>query len=216
MPDKVTIQVDLTEFHQAMREYVAEARLTVAEAVNKQAIELAFNANRETKRAQAASIPAVSTGLFHALASARPGSGSAEFQRVAIGAQRKLKKKFGGRVVKGSGNLSKAADFLRSRRTGGVNYSKSLWLRIASQLGANVTKLKRKSSKINNTSAKRAKESGSFDKPVAEFTISGVEKRHVERLLQPALESAVPKTIKSMQDYVSRKLRERAAARSGK
>lgn len=223
MADKVTIQVDLTEFNQAMREYVAASKMTVAEAVNKKAADLCFYAADNTDVAPQQRMRALPMGLFHALAAAKPGGkGSANFHAAAEAAQERISKKLGsGPFVKGKKN-EQAARAIKNLRVRASNYSRAIWYKLAAQIKAQTSaeiKGKRgpaKQNKIKNTSAKAAQESGFTDKPYAVLDITGITEDHSRDVMEKALRRAIPELVADMRTYINRKLSGIASDYSGK
>jgi len=192
------MKVDLTEFNAAMRNYVKETKMTVAEAVDKKAIDLAFKANQESKRADKGTIQPKGSQLYHVLA--------------ATGATRH------GKSVKGKGN-KKIADKIASGRTSAVNYNKAIWLKLAADLGAAVKRLAKRSAKMDHVTGTKSKKGGVTDKPFALLEIGGlkgVEAKNMREQLEPALKRAMTTVIKDMRVYIERKIAERAKKYSGR
>lgn len=219
---KVEIRVDLREFTQALQLYVEESRLEVADAVNKKAGDVAIMAAKRAKKAQKGAFPPLSSGIYNALAAADSNKYGGSFGDGAFVAQEKLKKRFGGRVVKGQGN-AKAAKYLYNRRAGAIGYSKSIFLRLATQIGKAVRGVKvgkrvgaLKSKHGEITQAKPAELTKWNDKPFATLEIFGIDKDHAKQEIEPALQGGVDDAVKDMRVYLNKKMRERARARSGR
>jgi len=182
--DKVTASVDTREFMAALREYEKESSRDVATVVRSAAIDVAFKANQSAKAAKKGSIPTVKTGLYNALA-AKAG------------------------FPKGKGN-QKEAQRLYNRRISAIKYSKSLFLKMAQDLGAKVSALRKK---IENASAA---DKSTILIPKFELTIEGVEMDHANQVLSKALQEGVDKSAAKMRKRVLDKISKRAQAHSGK
>jgi hypothetical protein len=160
--------------------------------VNKKAGDVAFFAARRTKSAKKADIMPYESGMFNAYAA----SGHTKF----------------GKKVKGEGN-ARLAKYIRSRRVLAINYSKSLFLNLANQLGKQVKGLKGANTKAKKLGdkygeAEAAKPSKMNDKPFAVLTIKGADDSHAQ-MLQTAMQGGVDDAAKDMGDYVARKMQER-------
>ena len=187
------ITVNIVEFNHMLKQYIAESRLDVGEAVNKKAGDVAFFAARNTKAAKRADIMPYESGMFNAYAA----SGHTKY----------------GTKVKGEGN-ARLAKFIRSRRVVAINYSKSLWLNLAQQLGKQVKGLKTASGKAADLGSKygkadAAKPSSINDKPFAVLTIKGADDDHAKNILRPAMQGAIDDAAADLGKYVLRKMQER-------
>ena len=194
MADKVRLKVDLREFQKAMREYIVLSEKTVADAVNDKAGDVAFNSIKHLPKFDRSKIPPLESGLFNAIAAGNvPKFGASRF----------------GVAVKGKGN-AKIAKKIRNARIGGGNYSKSLFLKLASEVGKKVRMLKKKP---GNATGKKAVKSKT---PTAYLEITGVDQEHADKVLTPALEKGIAATVKDMRVYIERKLAKIAKAKSGR
>ena len=218
MADQVKVTVDLTEFNTAIKEYIFHSKMEVSEAVNKKAGDIALFAAKRAKKATKGGYPPFSSGLYNALVAADPKKSSGSFSEGAKMAQHRIRNKFPGQTVKGKGN-EKAAKYLFSRRTGSIGYSKALFIKLAKDLGKTVTGVrvsKKKEASIDNATGKKAKVSGTFDKPFATLEIQGVEQDHASNEIEPALQAGVDDAVKDMAKYINRKLRQLARKHSGR
>jgi len=201
MADNVRMDVDLSEFSQALREYLTYSKLDVAEAVNKKAGDVAFSAVKHIK-----------SGSEVTKEIRRLGKGSRLFHALATG-KTKLGESTKGAAVKGKGN-KKVADAIFASRVRHGNYSRALFLYLASKFGKKVSKLK-KTNRIENAKATKAPASGKFDKPQAVLEIIGVESSH-EPLLSRAMQKGIDAQVEDMRRYINRKISERARKHSGR
>lgn len=189
------MKVDLTDFNAALKAYVKESKMEIAEAVDKKAIDIAFRANKETKKANRGSIQPKGSQIYYVLA--------------ATGATRQ------GKSVKGKGN-KKTADKIASRRFAAINYNKSLWLKLASDLGATVKSLTKKASKLTHAKGTKSKKGGATDKPFAVLEINRLESDNVAEQMAPSLKKAVAASVEDMKTYIARKIAERSKKYSGR
>jgi hypothetical protein len=223
MANSVSVTVDLTEFTKALKEYAAVSRRTVSESVNKKARDFCFNAAEHTDVSAENGIRDVGYSLFHALAAAKPGGkGSSDFKDAAEKAQERISARFGkGPFPKGSKNRQ-AANAIQRLRLRARRYSQALWYKLVDQLRSQTSEAKggkrgpAKKSKIKNTTAKAAIQSGKFDRPQAVLEIVGVETEHVQRVLQEAANLGMRDTILDMRDYINLKLGKVAGDYSGR
>lgn len=201
MADQIQVDLDLSEFTAALRQYVVESRLEVQDAVNKKAGDVAFAATKHLPKREKTlgEINRFGKGnkLFHSLATGKTKSGISTK----------------GAAVKGKGN-KKIADAIFASRKRHVSYSSSLFLYLAQKFGKKVRALK-KMNNIDNAAATLARRSGQFDKPEAVLEIIGVESTH-EPLLMDAMQKGLSSQVADMQKYIERKIAERAKAHSGR
>ena len=193
MADKVRLKVDLREFQKAMREYIVLSEKTVADAVNDKAGDVAFKSIKHLPKFDKTRVPLYESGLFNAIATGKTKFGVTRF----------------GSLVKGKGN-EKIAKKIRNSRLGGGNYSKSLFLKMAWEVGKKVSMLKKKP---DNATGKKAVKSKI---PTAYLEITGVDQEHADKVLTPALEKGIADTVKDMRVYIERKLAKIAKAKSGR
>ena len=192
------IKVDITEFNRALKDYVLESKMDIGDAVNKQAIKVAFYANKKSSKANDGTIPPKGSRLYYALAA----SGENKY----------------GKAVKGKG-IGKIARKIASRRFSAVSYNKAMWLKLAIDLGAQVGKASKRMMKMEHVQGAKAQTNGRTDKPFATLIIGGlkgIEADNMREHIAPALQSAVILAAKDMQVYINRKLRERGARYSGR
>ena len=218
MADQIKVTVDLTEFNTAIKEYIFHSKMEISEAVNKKAGDIALFAAKRAKKATRGSYPPLSSGLYNALVAADPKKSSGPFAKAAEEAQHRIRKKFSGPIPRGKRN-AKAAAYLFSRRSQSAGYSKALFVKLANDLGKAVTGVrvsKKKQASIDNATGKKAKVSGTFDKPFAVLEIKGVEQDHANNEIEPALQAGVNDAVKDMGKYINRKLRELARKHSGR
>lgn len=108
--DRIELRIDDKEFMRALRDIIEMSSKEMPEVINRTAIDVCFQANKNTKRADKGSIDALKgTKLVHALAT-RAGA------------------------VKGQGNKRKANRIVSARKAA-VGYGKAIWLKMASDLG---------------------------------------------------------------------------------
>jgi phosphoglycolate phosphatase-like HAD superfamily hydrolase len=198
--DKISIDVDLKEFSDAMREYLKYSSLDVAEAVNKKAGDVAFSATRAAsvshkKPERKLNKIGKESRLWHALATGK----------TKLGTSKK------GAAVKGKGNAD-VAEAIWASRLRHIHYSKSLFLHLAKKFGKTVTAVSSKG--VQNAVATHAPKRVS-DRPEAILEILGVEKTH-EPLLEKAIQHGIKAQIKDMQKYINDKIAKRAKAHSGR
>jgi hypothetical protein len=200
MAAPISIKVDLREFNKALKEYVAESKMEIADAINKKAGDIAFRAAVNTPVAKGITVKDVGIPKGHPF-----------WHAIATG-----KTKFGvskkGAAVKGKGN-KKIANAIFASRKRHISYSRALFLHIAAELGQKVKSI-RKSSKIENAGGLKADRKGLTDKPRATLKIIGVESSHAP-ILQDALNDGIAWVIKDMAGYVGNKIAKRAKAKSG-
>ena len=206
---RVAMNLDVRQFNLALKQYVEHSRLSVSQAVTKQAINFAFRGNKRTQTANKGKFPDLSSGLFNAIAAVNSGSGT--FGETASLAQ---KKHLGGNIGKGRGK-AKAAKKLRSRRTGAANYSKALWLKLAVQLGATSIRTV-KVKQIKNADAEKAKGTRFSDKPKATLHVWGIEEDHLRDVMEPAAQAALGDTVQDMRVYIRRQMAKLAQKHSGR
>jgi hypothetical protein len=214
MAKSVKVDVNIEDFTKVLRRYVVASKKDVATAVRDKAGDVAFMGAKNTKKADKGQIPPLASGLYNALVAADPKKVGGDFGFAAQRAQEKIKKKFGaGPFPKGKNN-AKAAAYLRNRRAGAASYSKSLWLKMARELGKKVAKLR--SDKIKNTEVRQDNMSGFSNVPSVTLRIKGVDQKHASEVLEPAMQAAVDDVSKDMLRYIKRKFEENAGLRKRK
>jgi hypothetical protein len=184
MKNSVSATIDTREFMAALQAYEQESSRDLKTVVKSTAIDVAFKANQSAVAAKKTAIPKLKTGLFNALA-AKSG------------------------FPKGSGN-AREAERLYNRRVSAIKYSKALFLKMAQDLGAKVSALRKQ---ISNSGAD---EMGTKLVPTVELKIDGVESAHDRDILEPAMQEGVNKSAAKMRQRVADKLAKRAKAHSGK
>jgi flagellar basal body rod protein FlgC len=182
--DRITASVDVREFMAALQAYEKESSRDLKTVVKSTAIDVAFKANQSATAAKKSSIPNLKTGLFNALA-AKAG------------------------FTRGNGN-QREAERLYNRRISAIKYSKSLFLKMAQDLGAKVASLRKK---IENAGAE---DKGTILIPAIELTIEGVDMDHASKVLAPALQEGVNKSAAKMRQRIADKIAKRAQAHSGR
>lgn len=194
--DKVRVTVDLREFQAALRDYVAATEMDMTEATNKKAIDVAFQAAKNTPNSGfKETAPPRGNAMWHAIATGKTKAGVTRF----------------GAAVRGKGNEDIARKIYDSRIRAKA-YSISLWLKIAADLGAKVRKLRKKSASIKNADGDKAKIG---PKPLARLTIVGVELPH-SAILQDALRKGIAAVTKDTLTYAKKKLAQRGKQFSGR
>ena len=226
MADNVKVHVDLKDFTEALREYEKNSSRDMQTLIKGAAIDVAFKAARATPKSTKGDIPKMGSGLFYALASADLSKQSGAFARAAETAQRRI----GGQVVKTSRaalsraarkrrkekvafkplRLKQAARKIRNQRVSATSYSRVLFLKLASQLGAKVSAIK---GKIDNAIAKERK---IRVYPAVTLRIEGVEARHAREILEPAMQAGINAVAAKYWKKVADKLAKRARAHSGR
>jgi hypothetical protein len=214
MAKSVSVDVNIADFTKVLRQYVVSSKKDVATAVRDKAGDVAFKGAKNTAKADKGQIPALSSGLYNALVAADPKKVGGDFGFAAQRAQEKIKDKFGSGPFPRGKNNKKAATYLRNRRAGATGYSKSLWLKLARDLGKKVAKLR--SDKITNADATQENMSGLSNVPRVSLKISGVDQKHASEVLEPALQAAVDDVAKDMLKYIKRKFEENAGLRKRK
>jgi len=211
MAKSVSVDVNIADFTKVLRQYVVSSKKDVATAVRDKAGDVAFKGAKNTAKADKGQIPALSSGLYNALVAADPKKVGGSFGLAAQKAQDKIKGKFGsGPFPRGSTN-KKAAIYLRGRRASATGYSKSLWLKMARDLGKKVAKLR--SDKITNADATAENMSGLSNVPRVSLRITGVDQKHATEVLEPAMQAAVNDVTKDMLAYLKRKFEKNAAGK---
>jgi len=206
--DSVRIRVDTGELERSLRDYMAYTSKTLPEAVNKIAIDVAFQAEKVVTRSAFKTVSweklayvgtttttTVNKALFHALA-----TGKTRFGKTRFGA-----------AVKGQGNEEIAKKIFESRGRA-VNYSRAIFIKLAEDLG----KVLRRSvgrGLPRNASATKARKS---IRPQASLNVDGVEKRHADDVLQPAMQRGIDAAAKDKREYITRKIAEGARRHSGR
>lgn len=181
--DKVTASVDTREFMAALQAYEKESSRDLKTVVKSTAIDVAFKANQSAAAAKKGAIPSLKTGLYNALA-AKAG------------------------FTRGKGN-QKEAERLYNRRISAIKYSKSLFLKMAQDLGAKVASLRKK---IENAGAE---DKSTVLIPAIELSIEGVDINHANQVLSQALQEGVNKSAAKMRKRIEDKIAKRAQAHSG-
>jgi hypothetical protein len=191
--DSVRIKVDTGELQRALRDYMAHTSKTLPEAVNKIAIDVAFQANRAAKRATPNNIKRADANgkLFHSLAA----TGATKF----------------GKAVRGQGN-AEIAQKIFDARVRAINYSKAIFLKLAKDLGGNMRSAIGRSLPSGPT-ATRARNS---IRPQAVLDIVGIQDKHAANIIQPAMQGGINAVAKDKREYINRKIAEGARRHSGR
>ena len=198
--DRIKADWEMAEFTKALREYVYESTLDASEAVNKKAGDVAFKA--------ASSLPSVAEGTAKIQAI---GKDNRLWHAIATGAT-KLGIHRKGKAKRGEGNADVAKQIYESRLRH-VPYSRAIYLVLAAKMGKKVGKV-RKSSKIDNALAQRAKESGAFQIPEAILEVIGIQQDHAP-VMQDAMKKGLANQAEDMKRYLAKKIAKRAQAHSG-
>jgi len=201
--DSVRIRVDTGELERALRDYMAYTSKTLPEAVEKIAIDVDYQAYRLCKRtiwnptkwSEFDGGQGVDRAFFHALATGKTKFGVTKF----------------GAAVKGQGN-EKIAKKIFDARTRATNYSATIFLKLAFDLGAKI-RSRARASKIKHAKAKRAHRK--FH-PAVILTVEGLEKKHVDEIIQPAMQGGINAVAKDKREYINRKIAEGARRHSGR
>ena len=200
--DKVGIDLNNEEFEEAFKQYAILSSKKVAESVNDKAIDLCIKAGKSIEKGEPYQKWPKGHRIYHILA--------------AGGNRRKngesLETRFG-KAPKGKGN-KKLANKIAVARNKSKNYSKAICFKLATELGAQLRSFVARSGKIKYANAQKAK--WQEYKPKAYLDVEGLEKDHVDDVMQPAFTKALPIVAKDMQKYIDRKLREAAKKHSGK
>jgi hypothetical protein len=110
---------------------------------------------------------------------------------------------------KGTGNAAEMNRIV-NRRLSARGYSKAIWMKIAGDLGA---RLRTEARNIKHATGAKAREG---IHPTATLDVKGLASEHVARVMQPALDKAVPMVAQKMRDRTARKLADIAARKSGR
>ena len=196
--DGVKLTLEDKEFTKAFRQYVELSDKTLAESINKKTKDLCFAAARQ-----------IVPGAPHESYT----KGHRIYNILAAGGNRRkngesLETRFG-KKPKGKGNKA-LANKIYGRRKRSIGYSRALLIKLASDFGARLTV---KAGKIKYANGKPAKPE---IKPKAILDIKGLEKSHVDKVIQPAFDGALRVVAKDMQVYIDRKLAQAAKKHSGK
>lgn len=197
--DAVKLTLEDEEFTRAFRQYVELSSKTLAQSVNDKAKDLCFAAAREIASGDPAREHPKGAKIYHILAA---GGNSRKNGQS-------LETRFG-KAVKGKGN-KKLADKIYNRRIRSRGYSRAICVKMAGDLGARLTI---KAGKIKHASGVKAR--WHQIKPAAFLNVKGLEKSHVEDVIQPAFERALRRVANDMQKYINKKLREAARKHSGR
>jgi len=191
--DSVRIRVDTGELERALRDYMAYTSKTLPEAVNKIAIDVAFQANRAAKKATPKNIKRADANgrLFHSLAA----TGATKF----------------GTAVRGQGN-AKIAQKIFDARVRAVNYSKAIFLKLAKDLGGNMRSALGRSLPSGPTATKAR----NSIRPQAVLDIVGIQEKHAASIIQPAMQKGINAVANDKREYINRKIAEGARRHSGR
>jgi phage gp36-like protein len=193
MSDRVTIEFDDREFQRALALYLSETGKSVADVVNKKALFICLHASKDVPIGNVKDDYTRESKLFNAVATGG----------TRLGVHRK------GVFVKGDGN-AKAAKKIFGGRARAKGYSRFVWLKMAGELGG---KSGKSSSRIEHAKATKAKPS---IRPFATLAIEGLEQKHVDKIMEPALQRAVDKEAASMMQYLADRQAKVAAKRSSR
>lgn len=210
MADNIKIELDVSEFSRALREYAKVSSRELPEIINHAAIDVAYKAMAQTPRAQKSDVIPYESGFYNALLA----SGKTKYGRIVKGFRGGFKNK----------ELAKA---IYRKRLSAISYSKALWLTVAKKLGANVRSLARKSSSIDGgghgeyVTAKKAKPFTTIlDKATvvaqATFEIDGIEASHATAVMNSALQKGIDAVAKKTFAKIAKKLREAGRRHSGR
>ena len=189
MSDGVTLTFENKEFTRAIQQYEEASGKELAQILDDKGKDVCFFSAREIESGDPSREHPKGSIIYHALAS----SGGTRF----------------GTAVKGQGN-KKLADKIYNRRRRSKGYSRAIFVKMAGDLGARLTV---KAGKIRYAGADKAKPG---IKPFVLLRVDGLEKTHVENVLQPAIDRALPKVAADMNKYTQRKLSAIAKKHSGK
>jgi len=201
--DSVRIRVDTGELERALRDYMAYTSKTLPEAVEKIATDVNFQAFRLCRRtiwkptnwSEFGGGQGVDPAFFHALATGKTKFGVTKF----------------GAAVKGKGN-DKIAEKIFNARTRATNYSAAIFLKLASDLGAKI-RSRAKAMKIKHAKAKRAHRKF---RPTIILRVEGLERQHVDDIIQPAMQDGINAVANDKREYINRKIAEGARRHSGR
>jgi len=199
--DRIKADWEMAEFTKALQEYLVESRKDTGTALNEKAVRIAFSANKNMPsalevKAQISTDHPKGSSLWHAIATGKTKFGITKF----------------GAAVRGQGN-KKIADQIYSSRVRHAGYSRSLFLKLASDLGGKVRAVKKVAS-IENAKGKKANEGGKKDFMAAVLQILGVDQDHGSKL-DKAIASALTTEAADMRKYIEAKIAKRAQAHSG-
>lgn len=201
--DKFDVTWEQKEFQNALREYLVESRMGVADAVNKKAGDVAFSASKqmpsavEVKTKINTDLPRESA-LWHALATGKTRSGATKF----------------GTAVRGKGN-DKIASKIFNSRTRAAGFSRTIYLKIARDFGKSVASVRL--NRIKNTTIKKAGAERDRDYLDAVFEVLGIDTDGgYYGMHNEAIRSALALQAADMRKYINRKIAERAKKHSGR
>lgn len=190
--------LDDAEFTKAFRQYAELSSKTMTESINKVAIDLCFKAAAQMPSGDPSREHPKGAKIYHVLAAGGKRSKNGESLETKLG-----------KAVKGKGNRI-LADKIFNRRRRSKGYSAVICRKIAGDLGA---RLSVRAGKIKYASGKRAVKS---IKPFAVLDVKGLEKTHVDDVIQPAFERAMRIVTAKMVRRVNKKLAEAAKKHSGR
>lgn len=194
MADKVRVRVDTSELVAALKAYEKHSSRSMPAIINGTAIDVAFKANRAAKKARGEDMmhhQNYINKMFHALAT----MGNNKF----------------GPTPKGKGN-QRIAERIAKDRYDAIGYTKALFLKLAKDLGKNLRASVGRTLP-SNADGQKAKEAFVC---FAILTINGIEKRHADEQVQPALQKGVDLAAKAKRDRIAKKLAEGARKYSGR
>lgn len=195
------IQIEDEDFIRALQQYTDLSSQNLTDAINKKAKDLCFEAAKVMPRGEPYKDNPKGAKIYHVLA--------AGGNRAKNG--QSLETRFG-KHPKGKGN-KKIANKIATARNTAKNYSRAICLKMAADLGATLTRFVNKAGKIKHARGKAAKKG---IKIAAYLDVDGLEKSHVQDVIQPAFNKAAKKVEKDMQKHINRKLREAAKKHSGR
>ena len=181
----------MKEFSEALILYQKATQKEMSVIINDKTKSICFEAAREIPKA-----------------AERPEKGSKLWYALATGKTKKGVDKKHGSAVKGQ-KIKKIANAIYSSRGKSYGYGKALFYKLATDLGA----ASKKKFNIKHAHGEKAKP-GMV--PTARLEIIGLEQEHIDKFIQPAVNSAMKKVRDDMVDHANKKLAKIAAQRSGR
>lgn len=196
------ITIEDEGFVRALQQYTDLTSENTVDAINKKAKDLCFEAAKQMPVGKPYKDNPKGSKIYHVLA--------AGGNRAKNG--QSLETRFG-KHPKGKGNKKMANKIAVSRNTAS-NYSKAICLKMASDIGGYLKRrIIKKSGTIKHARGKRATKGMKIK---ATLDVEGLEKSHVDEVIQPAFNRAAKATTKDIQKYIDRKMKEAAKKHSGK
>lgn len=198
MSDGVDIVIDNKEFMAALIAYEKQSSKDMAAVLNKKAIDLCFKAGAQVPKSFPVKGRPKRDKLYNIIAAGGISKKTGKSLESPIG-----------KAVKGQGNKA-LAEKIWEKRKGAKGYSAAVFRAMAQKLGAKITK---KSGTIKGANAIPAK---AGIKQQVVMTVKGLEKDHVQNVMQPAIDAAIPVVIADMVNRINESLEKAAKKHSGR